>query len=59
MRYYDLPLPLLCDLMLVVTPALRLASPRWAVEGGELVVCMGRLTLIVSPWKLHCRQPRG
>lgn len=59
MRCYDLPLPLVCNLLLVITPASPLVSPRAAVEAGELVVRMGRLTLYLTPWKLHRRQPRG
>lgn len=59
MRYYDLPLPLVCNLLLVITHAAPLVSPRAAVEDGELVVRMGRLTFHLTPWKLHRRQPRG
>lgn len=59
MRCYDMPLPLLCNLLLFVTQAAPLVSPRWAAEGGELVVRMGRLTLYLTPWKLHRKRPRG
>lgn len=59
MRCYDLPLPHLCNLLLVVTPAAPIVSPRYAAEGGELVLGMGRLTLYLTPWKLHPKQPRG
>jgi hypothetical protein len=59
MRCYGLTLPLLCNLLLVVTPAAPLVSPRCAAEGGELVMRMGRLTLFLTPWKLHRKQPKG
>lgn len=59
MRCYDLPLPPFCSLLLVVTPVAPLVSPRCAAEGGELVVRMGRVTIFLTPWKLHRKQPRG
>lgn len=59
MRCYDLPLPLLCNLLMVVIPSAPLVRPRCAAEGGELVVRMGRLNLYLTPWKRYRKQPRG